>query len=96
MYKVEIIMQKTYKIEMYRNLQGLECIRNLQDCNVYSLNAVQWESTLLGVILGSLCFGVEIHSQTSEIHSKVVVWMTLLRVDSTILSMDFHSKWSDP
>ena len=46
----------------------------------------------LGVILGSLHFGVEIHSQNSGIHSKVVVWITLLRVDSTILSMDFHSK----
>ena len=41
-------------------------------------------------------FGVEIHSQNSGIHSKVVVWITLWRVDSAILSVDFHSKmkWS--
>ena len=39
----------------------------------YSLNAVEWKSNLLGVILGSLRFGVEIHSQNSGIHSKVVV-----------------------
>ena len=45
---------------------------------------------------GSLRFGVEIHSQSSGIHSKVVVWIILLRVDSTILSVDFHSKRSIP
>ena len=39
----------------------------------YSLNAVEWKSTLLGVILGIASFGVEIHSQNSGIHSKVVV-----------------------
>ena len=31
----------------------------------YSLNAVEWKSTLLGVILGITSFGVEIHSQNS-------------------------------
>ena len=40
---------------------------------LYSLNAVEWKSTLLGVILGITSFGVEIHSQNSGIHSKVVV-----------------------
>ena len=38
----------------------------------YSLNAVEWKSTLLGVLLGLLHFGVEIHAQNSGIHSKVV------------------------
>ena len=62
----------------------------------YSLNAEEWKSTLLGVILGISSFwsGNPL-SQNSGIHSKVVVWITLLRVDSTILSVDFHSKRSD-
>ena len=61
-----------------------------------SLNAMEWKSTLLGVILGITSFGVEIHSQNSGIHSKVVVWITLLRVNSTSLSVDFslQTKWS--
>ena len=37
---------------------------------MYSLNAVEWKSTLLGVIWGITSFGVEIHSQNRRIHSK--------------------------
>ena len=62
----------------------------------YSLNAVEWKSTLFGVLLGSLHLELNPLPNYSGIHSKVVVWITLLRVDSTILSVDFHSKmkWS--
>ena len=62
----------------------------------YSLNAVEWKSTLFIVILGITSFGVESTPNYSGIHSKAAVWITLLRVDSTILSVDFHSrtKWS--
>ena len=47
------------------------CVSDLHESvTVFSLNAAEWKSTLLGVILGSLRFGVEIHSQNSGIHSK--------------------------
>ena len=52
--------------------------------SIFSLNAVEWKSTIFGVILGITSFGVE--------STPRVVWITLLRVDSTDLRVDFHSK----
>ena len=54
---------------------------------------MEWKSTLFGVILGITSIGVE---STPKLKWKVVFWISLLRVDSTILSVDFHSKpkWS--
>ena len=76
---------------VYNVTQKLVVIQNL-----YSLNVQEWKSTLVGVILGSLCFGVEIHAQNSGIHSQKSDSNHYFGVDSTILSVDFHSKrkWS--
>ena len=64
--------------------------------SMYSPNAVEWKSTLLGVILGITSFGVEIHSQNSGIHSKVVVWITLFEIGFHYFERGFplQTKWS--
>ena len=77
----KIIIQKTYFNDIHSVSSILlrydvmfinVSVSELCSLSLYSLNAVEWKSTLLGVILGSLRFGVEIHSQNSGIHSKVV------------------------
>ena len=47
---------------------GIEFLSNSTSAWVFYvlLNAVEWKSTLLGVILGSLRFGVEFHAKIVE------------------------------
>ena len=61
-----------------------------------SLNVQEWNCTLLGVILGITSFGVDIYAQNSGIHSQKSDSDHYFGVDSTILRVDFHSKWNDP
>ena len=61
-----------------------------------SRNIQEWKSTLLGVMIGIISFGVEIHAQNSGIHSQKSDSNHYFGVDSTILRVDFHSKRSDP
>ena len=58
---------------------------------------MQWSGNPLFLqSLGIPSIGVESNPNHSGSHYNIVVWITLLRVDSTILSLDFHSKtkWS--
>ena len=57
----------------------------------YSLNVQEWKSTLLGVILGIIRFGVEIHAQNSDIHSQKSDSNHYFGVDSTIYNLGMDS-----
>ena len=62
----------------------------------YSLTVWEWKSTLLGVILGSIRFGVAIHSQNSGIRSQKSDSNHYFGVDSTIIWewIQLQMKWS--
>ena len=51
---------------------------------LYFLSVQEWKSTLFGVLLGSLHFGMEIHSQNSGIHSQKSNSNHYFNVKSTI------------